>query len=146
MNSFDRVAAALVSARNFLLVGGRAGDALAALSGVSGDVEAIEVIPARALIEFAIDAAVASVSNGNIRGAVIILNVVHNIPLSVERLGNWDFDYFVSVEVSELLDNYSFLDDAEVMVLALVRASVDIRGFGAFGALGSESLGPVPCE
>lgn len=143
MNSVDRVVAALVSARNFLLVGGRAGDALAALSGVSGDIEAIEVIPARALIEFAIGAAVASVSNGNIRGAVVILNVVHNIPLSVERLRNWDLDYFLSVEVSELLDNYSFLDDAEVMVLALFRAAVDIRGFGAFG---SESLGSAPRE
>lgn len=136
MNSVDRVVAALVSARNFLFVGGRAGDALIALNRISADVEAIEVIPAKILIEFAIDAAAASVSNGNIRGAAIILNAVHNIPLDVVMLKNWDFDYFISVEVSELLDNYSFLDDAEMVVLALFRAAVDIREFVVFGAGG----------
>lgn len=141
VSSVDRIVAAVVSARNFLLVGGRAGDALAALNGVLGDIEAIEVIPARALIEIAIDAATVSVSNGNIRGAVIILNVVHNIPLSVVMLRNWNFDYFASVEVSELLDNYSFIDNAEAMVLALFRAAVDIREFDASGS-GSRRSAP----
>lgn len=94
MNSVERVVAALVSARNFLFEGGRAGDALAALSEISEDLEAIEVIPARLLIEFSIDAAAASVSNGNIRGAAVILSAVHNIPLDVVALEEWDFDYF----------------------------------------------------
>lgn len=134
VNSVERVVAALVSARNFLFKGGRAGDALAALSEISGDVEAIEVIPARVLIEYSIDAVVASISNGNIRGAAILLNAVHNIPLDVVALEDWDFDYFVTVEVSELLDNYSFLDNAEVVVVALFKGAVDIRGFFVSGA------------
>lgn len=136
MNSVERVVAALVSARNFLFEGGRAGDALAALSEISEDLEAIEVIPARLLIEFSIDAAAASVSNGNIRGAAVILSAVHNIPLDVVALEEWDFDYFLTVEVSEFLDNYSFLDDAEVVVISIFKAAVDIRGFVVSGAGG----------
>jgi hypothetical protein len=66
----------------------------------------IEVDSSRNILKYCIGEALQQIKQSKLTSAGRVLNLIHNLPLSLESLNNWDLDYFISMELPNFLEYF----------------------------------------
>jgi hypothetical protein len=66
----------------------------------------IEVDSSRNILKYCIGEALRQIKQSKLTSAGRVLNLIHNLPLSLEGLNNWDLDYFISMELPNFLEYF----------------------------------------
>lgn len=113
----DQIYKCLVSSRNILLCGQATEGVMTCLDGIVGNASSIKIKSSREVVRVSAEKAINLIKSGNIIGAGRVLNLIHNIPLVEGARGNWDVNYFVSIELPEFLEHVDEIDSGGHFVL-----------------------------
>jgi hypothetical protein len=96
----------IISSRN-ILFNDRVNDAVvSSLEEVLICWREIEVDSSRNILKYCIGEALQQIKQSKLTSAGRVLNLIHNLPLSLEGLNNWDLDYFISMELPHFLEYF----------------------------------------
>ncbi|OWG18545.1 hypothetical protein KDK82_2024 [Delftia sp. K82] len=72
----------------------------------------IEVDSSRNILKYCIGEALQQIKQSKLTSAGRVLNLIHNLPLSLEGLNNWDLDYFISMELPNFLEHFEEINNS----------------------------------
>lgn len=96
----------LVSCRNILLNNKSSEYVISTLHSSLDFIGGISIEHSKNILNYCINQAIAQINDGNFKSAGIILNLIHNLPLSDEDFLKWRIDYFLSMEMVNFLDEF----------------------------------------
>lgn len=115
------IAEALISSRNILL-GGRSNDhVLPCLEEVLANLDSIAVPSTRKIVERCVPEAIKQIKELDCVSAGLILNLIHNLPLSGASQQRWDVDYFLSMELPTFLEHFEEIKSARLIALYVCK-------------------------
>lgn len=96
----------IISSRN-ILFNNRVNDTvISSLEEVLSCWREIEVDSSRNILKYCIGEALQQIKQSKLTSAGRVLNLIHNLPLSLDGLNNWDLDYFISMELPNFLEHF----------------------------------------
>lgn len=132
MTAILPIAKALISCRNILVDGRTTEYVIPSLEAVLQDLDSITVPSTKNIVSLCVREAINQIKSLDFLSAGMILNLIHNLPLTEERLQRWDIDYFLSMELLGFLDRFDEIKNARQVVLYVCRqvAGQDITSDG----------------
>jgi len=129
MSTAESIAACLISCRNVLFGGRTNPNVLACLEQVIASVREIEIDSTRNIVRICVPEAMHQIEESRFVSAALILNLIHNLPLTKAGEESWDIDYFFSMELSQFLERYAEVPNSRAIVL-YVCSQISCRYLG----------------
>lgn len=125
MANTQSIAADLIASRNILCGNRTTVHVLPSLLSALENIDSIEVISTKKIVEYCVTEAVEQVRCSSFRSAGLILNFIHNLPLDEAADHKWDIDYFLAFEVPTFLDHYEEVVSAKEIMFFVFRVLGD---------------------
>lgn len=85
------------------------------------NLSSIPVESTRRIFDFCLREVLLQIQSSDFYSAGMILNLIHNLPLTMEKAKSWDVDYFLSIELSTFLENFEIIISARKIVFFICR-------------------------
>lgn len=118
MNSLELIRSSLISCRNLLIEGRSNEHVRESLHAILMHLDSITVPSTRSILSYCVRQVVLLLDDPEKRVASgLVLNLIHNLPLSEEQKRDWDIDHFLAAELPSFLDRFDEIDIARSVVL-----------------------------
>ncbi|MFW1985492.1 hypothetical protein ACG94M_19565 [Acinetobacter guillouiae] len=112
MDIIYSIRANIISCRNVLLNGNPKEHIVDCIQYVVDNSSFVQVESTRRILDFCLREVLLQIQSSDFYSAGMILNLIHNLPLTMEKAKSWDVDYFLSVELSTFLENFEIIISA----------------------------------
>jgi len=107
----------IISSRNILL-NRRINEYVApSIRNAIDNLSSIPVESTRRIFDFCLREVLLQIQSSDLYSAGMILNFIHNLPLTIEKEKSWDVDYFLSMELTTFLENFELIRSSRKIVL-----------------------------
>jgi hypothetical protein len=115
----------VISSRNILTNGRSNKNVIACLEEARQLAEQLSVTWTPSILQYCLGESLRQIDESRFRSAGLILNLIHNLPLTESALADWSLDYFISLELATFLENFDEIHNARDISLCIFQRISD---------------------